>query len=132
MKKIKYAKTATFTKDFKKLLKRYKTLQSDLGVAKRDAIELYHLKRVDNQSVFPIPGFCSEELLICKVKKFACKALKGQGARSGIRIIYAFFPKRMKVVFIEIYFKGDRENESRDRITAFIKSIIVGQGLANH
>ncbi len=51
-----------------------------------------------------------------KVKKFACRALKGRGADSGLRIIYAYFEKADKIELVEIYFKGDKENEARGRI----------------
>ena len=120
--RIDYCETDSFKKDLKKLLKKFKTLESDLEVAKRDAIELFHIKKINNQSVFPIQGFCTEEVLICKVKKFACKALKGRGAKSGIRVIYAFHAKTLKVEFIEMYFKSDQENENRERIKEYLKN----------
>jgi hypothetical protein len=60
-KKIEYVETALFKKDIKKLLKRFRTLEEDLIVAKRDAIELFHVKNIDNRSIFPIIGFCKEE-----------------------------------------------------------------------
>jgi len=120
--KIKYNAIDLFQKDLKRLLKKYRTLEEDLETAKRDAIELYHLKRIDNQSVFPIQGFCTEEIQICKIKKFACKALKGRGSKSGIRIIYAFHYQSCKVDFIELYFKGDKENEDYERIKEYLKN----------
>jgi mRNA-degrading endonuclease RelE of RelBE toxin-antitoxin system len=120
--KIKYNKTDSFQKDLKRLLRKYQTLGDDLETAKRNAIELYHLKSVNNQSVFPIQGFCSETIQICKIRKFACKALKGQGSKSGIRVIYAFHCENCTVDFIEIYFKGEKENEDRDRIKEYLKN----------
>lgn len=119
--KIEYNAIDLFKKDFNKLLKKYRTLEEDLETAKRNAIELYHLKNIHNQSIFPIQGFCSEKIQICKIKKFACKALKGRGAKSGIRVIYAFYCQSCKVEFIEIYFKGDKENEDRERIKEYLK-----------
>lgn len=120
--KIDYSQTDPFKRDLKRLLKKFETLESDLEVAKRDAIELFHLTKVNNLAVFPIPGFCSEEVLICKIKKFACKALKGRGAKSGMRVIYAFHPKKLKVDFIEIYFKADKENEDRERMKIYFQN----------
>ena len=119
--KIEYNAIDSFQKDLKHLLKKYQTLEDDLETAKRNAIELYHLKRVNNQSIFPIQGFCTETIQICKIKKFACKALKGRGAKSGIRIIYALHQCDLRVVFIEIYFKGEKENEDRERIKEYLK-----------
>lgn len=120
--KIDYNEINLFQKDLKQLLKKYRTLEEDLETAKRDAIELYHLKRLNNQSVFLIQGFCTEAIQICKIKKFACKALKGRGSKSGIRVIYAFHCQSYKVDFIEIYFKGEKENEDRDRIKEYLKN----------
>ncbi len=117
---ISYGQTEEFKKDFKKLLKKYRSLEEDLTLAKIAAIELFHLKKINNASVFPIPGCCTGEILICKLKKFACKTLKGRGSKSGIRIIYAFHVKTLRVDFIEIYFKADQENENRERIKKYI------------
>lgn len=119
---ISYGQTEEFQKDFKKLLKKYRFLEEDLELVKIAAIELFHLQKINNLSVFPIPGFCTEEILICKLKKFACKALKGRGSKSGIRIIYAFHISTLRVDFIEIYFKADQENENRERIKEYLEN----------
>ncbi len=57
-------------------------------------------------------------------KKFACKSLKGKGAASGIRIIYAYYEKEDIVEFVEIYYKGNKENEDRKRILKYYKSTL--------
>lgn len=121
MKTIRYLESSEFKRDLDKLKKRYRTLPDDLETAKVGAIELLHIHGLDNQSTFPIHGFCNDEILIYKIRKFACKSLKGKGRNSGIRLIYAFFPKTEEVEFIEIYFKGDKENENKDRIKAYLK-----------
>lgn len=121
MKKIKYFETSKFQRELDRLCRRYRTLPDDLSTAKINAIELLHVHGLDNQSIFPIPGFCSDEIMICKIRKFSCKALKGKGRNSGIRLIYAFFPGSEKVEFVGIYFKGDKENENKDRIRAYLK-----------
>lgn len=121
--KIEYNAIDLFQKDIKRLLKKYRTLEGDLEIAKRDAIELYHLKRIDNRSIFLIQDFCTEKIQICKIKKFACKSLKGRGSKSGIRVIYAFYCQNCKVDFIEIYFKGEKENENRERIRGYLKNL---------
>jgi len=120
---INYVETEEFKKDLKKLLKKYRSLKEDLETAKAGSIELFHVHKVNNLSVFPIPGFCTEEILVCKIKKFACKALKGRGSKSGIRIIYAFHIAIQKVIFIEMYFKADQENEDRERIKRYLNGL---------
>ena len=119
---ISYDETREFQKDLKKLLKKYRSLEEDLETAKKAAIELFHIHKINNLSVSPIPGFCLKEIQICKLKKFACKALKGRGSKSGIRVIYAFHIKPLRVNFIEIYFKGDKENEDRERVKRYLNN----------
>ncbi|MBI4828211.1 MAG: hypothetical protein HY804_05285 [Nitrospinae bacterium] len=120
--KINYRETEGFNKDFKRLLKKFRTLRDDLKTAKRNAIDMYHLHNVDNLSVVPIPEFHSADIQVFKLKKFACKALKGRGVKSGIRVIYAYHSSSPTVDFIEIYFKGEKENEDRDRVRHYMKS----------
>jgi len=123
MSPITYKSTSGFEKDLKRLLKKFRTLEDDVEVAKKNAIELFHLTKIDNNSVEPIPNFCSDELKICKIKKFACKALKGRGVQSGIRVIYAYYVLTNTVDFIEIYFKGESENEDKERIKQYLAGI---------
>lgn len=118
---IKYEISDEFKHDFKKLAKRFPSLPGDLETAKKALIELRHLKNIDNLGTFEIPGFSSAESSFWKIKKFACRSLKGRGVKSGIRIIYNWRPDSSKVTLIEIYFKGDQKNEDRDRIKRFIK-----------
>jgi hypothetical protein len=47
---------------------------------------------------------------------------KGRGNKSGIRIIYAYHVVTLHVVFLEIYFKADQENEDRTRIREYLSS----------
>lgn len=120
--KMKYSQIDLFEKDLKRLLKRFDSLNIDIEKAKTNAIELYHLEKIDNRSIFPIPGFCFENIVICKLKKFSCKVLKGRGNQSGIRIIYAFYPADLKVEFIEIYFKADQKIEDKVRIKSYLEN----------
>ncbi len=117
-----YRSTPEFDEDLKKLLKKFRTLEEDLEIAKIAAIELYHIQGIDNQSVFPIPGFSYEHVIVHKLKKFSSKSLKGRGVKSGIRVIYAFYPGDLLVDFIEMYYKSDQENEDRQRIIQYLKS----------
>lgn len=123
MSPITYKSTSGFDKDLKRLLKKFRTLEDDIEVAKKNAIELFHLMNIDNNSVELIPNFCTDELKICKIKKFACKALKGRGVQSGIRVIYAYYTLTKTVDFIEIYFKGESENEDKERIKKYLADV---------
>jgi len=119
--RINYDETKEFVRDFKKLLKRFPSLVEDLEVNKKYRIELFHCEEIDSRSIFEIQGVGNtSELKFFKVKKFQCKSLKGRGAKSGVRVIYAYFPVEQKIVFLEIYFKADQENEKKDRISSFM------------
>lgn len=48
----------------------------------------------------------------------ACRALKGRGVNSGLRLVYAYFPTDQMITLIELYHKSDKESEDRHRITA--------------
>lgn len=123
---LEYGETDEFRKDFKRLLKKFRSLEEDLVVAKVNAIELYHLRGLDNASVELMTGFCTDEVKVCKVRKFACKSLKGRGVNSGIRIIYAFLVSTAQVEFIEVYFKGEKGRGDEVRIKEYLRSLQLG------
>ncbi|MBC8314218.1 MAG: hypothetical protein ISR57_06355 [Bacteroidales bacterium] len=107
-----YDELDEFKKDMKSLLKKYRTLNDDLDVV-RKVLEVVPDERppfsfrIDNLGL---------ETCIIKVRKIACKALKGRGVNSGLRLIYAHFEKDERITFIELYHKNDKENEDRQRI----------------
>lgn len=101
-----------FKRDIKDLSKRYRSLQEDMEVVKKvltvspDERPPFSF-RIDNLGI---------ETCVIKVKKIACKALKGRGVNSGLRLIYALFEKEEKIIFIEIFHKNDKANEDKQRI----------------
>lgn len=105
-----------FEKDLKKLSKRFRSLGDDLDNFVQHQLKLYHKLKIDNHGIFHVPGLPFSNPKIYKAKKFACKALKGKGVQSGIRVIYAHFEHEDRIEFIELYYKGDQENEDRNRI----------------
>ncbi|MDP3014652.1 MAG: hypothetical protein Q8M92_10440 [Candidatus Subteraquimicrobiales bacterium] len=105
-----------FEKDMKKLLKKFKTLEDDLKIFIEKQLNLYHKLNVDNKGIFQITGLQIKNPKIYKAKKFACRSLKGKGVNSGIRVVYAYFESEDRIDLIEIYYKGDKENEDKERI----------------
>jgi hypothetical protein len=109
---MKFDELTEFNKDLKNLLKKYRTLNDDLKIVKQ-VLEVFPNERpsfsfrIDNLGI---------ETCIIKVKKIACKALKGRGVNTGLRLVYAHFPDKQRIVFIELYSKSDKENEDRQRI----------------
>jgi mRNA-degrading endonuclease RelE of RelBE toxin-antitoxin system len=118
-----YSETVGFARDFKRLRKKFGSLAEDLAVAKQYDIELFHNQGIDRHGIFKIENAGnSGALQFFKIKKFACRSLKGRGAMSGIRIIYAFHRQENRVIFLEIYYKGEKENEDRERIKDYLKT----------
>lgn len=120
MMRIRYIEAISFQKTFKKLLKKYPSLRDDLEVAKVNAIELFHLSKIDNKSVFRITGITPADIESYVVKKFACKSLKGSGVQSGIRLTYIYLPKLQEIVLIEIYHKNTSDIEDKSLIQKYI------------
>ena len=123
----KITQLSEFEKDLKKLKKRFRTLDSDLENFIKVQLTLFHKLELDNKGIVEIQGLGIEYPKIYKARKFACRSLKGKGSKSGIRIIYAYFDKEDKIEFIEIYFKGDKENEDRERILRYYKKTVLGE-----
>lgn len=105
-----------FDKDMKKLKKKYRTLEDDLEIFINSGLKAYHKIGKDNKGISPITGLRIKYPKIYKVTKFACRSLKTKGVRSGIRVIYAYYEDIDKIEFIEIYYKGDKDIEDRERI----------------
>jgi mRNA-degrading endonuclease RelE of RelBE toxin-antitoxin system len=107
-----------FERDLKRLCKRFRTLEEDLATVLKAQVVLYHKLGIDNKGTCRVPGLPFQVPEIYKVRKFACRALKGRGAASGMRLIYAYFRDKDAVELVELYFKGDKEQEDRGRILA--------------
>lgn len=122
-KKINYHLTPEFEKDFKALQKRFRTLETDFETFKKYTIETHFEQNIPSTAFVPIEGFCKENLTSYKVRKFACRSLPGRGAQSGIRIIFIYEQTKQLVTFVEIYFKGDKTEEDRERLKAHIERI---------
>ncbi len=101
-----------FDKDFKKLGKKYKSLDDDLHTFQQN---IYFVD-IDANKNFAVL-YKNDQLLIIKAR-FFCRYLKG----STLRLIYAFHVSSELIEYIEIYFKGDKETEDKDRIKEYLKN----------
>ena len=119
-----------FKKDLKRLLKKYRSLNDDLDMVKKILSKLPEERapfsyRIDNLGI---------NTCVIKVKKIACKALKGKGVNTGLRLVYAYFEKtdamikddvviekerEEKIILIELYHKKNKELEDRERIKRY-------------
>ncbi len=119
---INYKTIPAFDKDFKALSKRFRTLPEDLEVLKKFILETHYEQDIPTTAFIPIEGYCGSDYTSNKIKKFACKSLKGKGSASGIRIIFVWNKESRTVTFVEIYFKADQENEDCRRLEDFLKN----------
>jgi hypothetical protein len=106
-----------FEKDFKHLAKKYPSLEKDFQDIK-DALcitpFLPHTERIDQ---------LGQEILlpVYKVKKMRCRSLQSS---SKLRLIYAYDVTKQEIQFIqflELYAKGEKEVEDRERIEKYLK-----------
>lgn len=109
-----FNETSEFKKDFKQLSKKYRSLSRDL----------FEFKKIVSE--FPF-GAGKHFVVLSKTEaveivkaRFFCRYLK----RSSLRIIYAYCSTKQIVEFVEIYFKGGKRNEDRQRIRDYLKKTV--------
>ncbi|NMB39766.1 MAG: hypothetical protein GYA00_00035 [Parcubacteria group bacterium] len=101
-----------FQKEIKRYSKRYKSLFDDL----EQFCDVVSVSPLGNSRHFNI--ITQNDILFIVKARLFCRYLKG----SSLRIIYAYFKEDQQIEFIELYFKGDKENEDRNRIKNYLKS----------
>ena len=110
--KINFEELPEYQKDLKRLLKKYRTLNTDLEDVRKDLNDEPDARppfsfRIENTGI---------TTCVIKIKKIASDSFKGRGVNSGFRLIYAYFEQEKRIVFIELYHKNEKENEDRERI----------------
>lgn len=104
---MQFAEVPEFSKDFKKLYKKYKSLPNDLELRKK-VLTLFPLGRgndVDQISGLKIKSKIYKTRLMCRTLR-----------RESLRLIYCYEDQLEKITLIEVYFKGSRVIENRERI----------------
>ena len=99
-----------FEKERKRLARKYRSLSQDL----EEFRNIVSVVPLGNQKHFAVIAQ-DEKLHIVKARLF-CRYLKG----SSLRVIYSYFEQEQRIEFIEIYFKGDKENEDRHRVKEYL------------
>lgn len=100
-----------FEKELKKLSKKYPTLPTDIEDIKPILLE-------SNTGIgknFTIIK-AADNIQIVKVR-ILCESLRAR----TIRLIYAYHANKIEFMYLEVYFKGNKENENRDRIEEYIR-----------
>ena len=100
-----------FQKELKRLAKKYRSIPNDL----QEFCSVVSAVPLGNSKHFNVIT-TTEFLHIVKARLF-CKYLKG----SSLRVIYSYFIQEQRIEFIELYFKGEKENEDRERIKEYLR-----------
>ena len=94
-----------FEKEFKHLFKKYGSLLEDFQKFER---YIFHNPTGEGKNITIIHS--DENIKIVKAR-FACKSLK----KRSMRIIYSYHEDTLTFMYIEIYFKGDKEHDRSSR-----------------
>ena len=101
-----------FEKELDNLLKKYRSLEDDLkSFEKVIGSELGATGFGKNFTII----HDGESFKIIKAR-LMCRSLRNR----DIRVIYAYHHDRIEFMYIEIYFKGDKSNEDRERVKEYI------------
>ena len=100
-----------FEKEFKRLSKKYKTLDDDFEKFKK--VLLATPTGVGKNFVI----IHSTETITIVKARMACRALRDR----SLRIVYAHRESIKTIDFIELYFKGEQVNENRALINEFLR-----------
>ena len=107
-----FSQLPEFEKEFSKLSKRYRSLSEDIKI-----FESFIAENPTGLGKNFTIIHSADNIKIVKVRMM-CKSLKNR----SIRVIYCSHNDRVTFVHIEIYFKGDKENEDRTRIEKYLKN----------
>ncbi len=110
-----FSESDEFKREYKKLAKKYSTLEQDLEVVKK-AIKATPVGNGSKHWIILKQN--TEEKYIIKMRMM-CRAVKG----SQFRLIYYYDGQIVEVLFIEIYFKGNKEKEDRERIEEYFTKL---------
>src|SRR3989344_5498392 len=108
---MQFTELPEFSKELKQLRKKYLTLNDDLEKLKGTLGKL----SVKNASKHWNCLHKSEDVSIYKIR-LACRYLRA----TDMRVIYARHADPDKIIFMELYFKGDKENEDQNRIRNYL------------
>ncbi len=100
-----------FERELKKLSKKYPSLISDIEDLK--PVLLTSPTGIGkNFTIIKLVG----DIKLIKAR-IHCESLRSR----VIRLIYSFHSGKFEFMFIELYFKGDKENENKERIEEYLK-----------
>ncbi len=107
-----FSRLPEFEKEFSRLTQKYPSLESDLQIFERLLLQAPTGIGTNFTIIHSAP-----EIKIVK-SRLSCRSLR----KRSMRVIYAYHRKSIDFMYIEIYFKGEKENEDRQRIKEYLKN----------
>lgn len=104
-----------FTREYDRLYKRFPSLDRDIEKVKKFLVRYPEGSGGKNWNIL----HRTERVIVFKTR-LACMYLR----RSALRLVYAYLPNKNHIDLIEIYFKGDKENEDRQRIKEYLERFL--------
>ncbi len=109
---MEYTELPEFSRELKRLQKKYRSLHSDLEEFKK------YLQEVPEGNDSKHWNCLHRNGRVCVYKvRLTCAYLN----ESTMRVIYGFYLLENRIDLIEIYYKGEKENEDRERIKTWLK-----------
>lgn len=109
----KFSVLPEFEKELKRLSKKYPSIESDILDIKAVLLE-YPTGVGKNFAIIKVEA----GITIVKAK-IHCESLRSR----AIRLIYTYHKDRIEFIYLEVYFKGDKENEDGERIREYLREI---------
>lgn len=102
-----------FDRELARLSKKYRSLTDDIEMLKKVLVQYPVGMGTNFVTIHHAPT-----VRIVKAR-LACKSLRDR----SMRIIYAYHGASVTFVWLELYFKGVKENEDRARIREYLRSL---------
>lgn len=115
-----FSESKEFQKEFKKLSKRFRTLAEDLEVVKK--IITVTPRGNGAKHWVALKSDIADERYIMKMRMM-CRAVRG--AQFRLVYLYSEIENITEILFIEIYFKGDKEREDLTRVDEYFLNKIM-------
>lgn len=119
---IHFDETEEFQKELKRLRKKYRSLDEDLRTFRTIlAVKLNEGSVLTSTKHWAI--LTSHEKVAIVKTRLACTYLRGE----FMRIVFACHAAEQRFCFLELYYKGDKENEDRQRYEEYVRFWHIGK-----
>jgi len=101
-----------YLRDLRSLSRRFRGLEEDVRIFVEKPLTYFPVAGRNERAA----GLGFEYPVVYVAKRLACRALRGRGSDSGLRLVCAWFPGEDRLELVELYYKGDKQVEDKARI----------------